>query len=108
MAGILGSLAMLLEPTRCGVVVDLDAMPRPPGVPLTAWVGAFPSLGFLLCAPPAQVPACRAAFAARGLACEQIGLLDASGAIRARLGGREELLIDLGQEPVTGLAGPRR
>ena len=107
MAGVLGSLAMLLEPTRCGVLVDLDALPRPPGVSLTAWVGAFPSLGFLLCALPSQVPACRAAFGARGLACEQIGLLDASGALRARLGGREELLIDLRQEPVTGLLGPR-
>jgi selenophosphate synthetase-related protein len=107
MAGVLGSLAMLLEPTRCGVLVDLDALPRPPGVSLTAWVGAFPSLGFLLCAPPSQVPTCRAAFGARGLACEQIGLLNASGALRARLGEQEELLIDLGQEPVTGLLGPR-
>ena len=106
MAGVLGSLAMLLEPTRCGVVVDLDALPRPPGVSLTPWVGAFPSLGFLLCALPSQVPACRAAFGARGLACEQIGVLDASGALRARLGGQEELLIDLRQEPVTGLLGP--
>jgi uncharacterized protein len=107
MAGVLGSLAMLLEPTRCGVLVDLDALPRPPGVSLTAWVGAFPSLGFLLCAPLSQVPACRTAFAARGLACEQIGLLDDSGALRARLGGQEELLLDLYREPVTGLLGPR-
>jgi selenophosphate synthetase-related protein len=107
MAGVLGSLAMLLEPTRCGVLVDLEALPRPPGVSLTAWTGAFPSLGFLLCVPPSQVPTCRAAFGARGLACEQIGLLDASGALRARLGGQEELLIDLRREPVTGLLGPR-
>ena len=107
MAGVLGSLAMLLEPTRCGVLVDLDALPRPPGVSLTDWVGAFPSLGFLLCALPSEVSTCRAAFSARGLACEQIGLLDASGALRARLGGQEELLIDLRQEPVTGLLGPR-
>jgi hypothetical protein len=38
--------------------------------------------------------------------CEQIGVLDASGAVRARLGGQEELLIDLRREPVTGLLGP--
>jgi len=103
MAGVLGSLAMLLEPTRCGVLVDLEGLPRPPGVSLTAWTGAFPSFGFLLCAPRSQVRACRDAFAARGLACEQVGLLDASGAVRARLGGREELLIDLHRQPVTGL-----
>jgi selenophosphate synthetase-related protein len=103
MAGILGSLAMLLEPTRCGVVVDLERLPRPPGVSLTAWTGAFPSFGFLLCTPPPAVPACRDAFAARGLACEQVGELDASGAVRARLEDREGLLIDLCRRPVTGL-----
>jgi selenophosphate synthetase-related protein len=105
MAGVLGSLAMLLEPTRCGVLVELDRLPRPPGVTLAAWAGAFPAFGFLLCAPPSEAAACRDAFTARGLACEQIGRLDASGAIRAGLGGREELLIDLRREPVTGLLG---
>jgi uncharacterized protein len=105
MAGVLGSLAMLLEPTRCGVLVDLDGLPRPPGVSLAAWAVAFPSFGFLLCAPPSRVQACRDAFTARGLACEQVGLLDASGAVRARLGGREGLLIDLRRQPVTGLLG---
>jgi uncharacterized protein len=106
MAGVLGSLAMLLEPTQCGVLVDLDRLPRPPGVPLAAWTGAFPSFGFLLCVLPSEVAACRDAFSARGLACEQVGQLDASGAVRAGLGGREELLIDLRREPVTGLLGP--
>jgi uncharacterized protein len=107
MAGVLGSLAMLLEPTKCGVLVELDRLPRPPGVSLAAWAGAFPAFGFLLCTPPSEVAACRDAFTARGLACEQVGRLDASGAIRARLGGREELLIDLRREPVTGLLGSR-
>jgi hypothetical protein len=105
MAGVLGSLAMLLEPTQCGVLVELERLPRPPGVSLAAWAGAFPSFGFLLCAPPSEVAACRDAFTARGLACEQVGRLDASGAVRAGLGGREELLIDLRREPVTGLLG---
>jgi selenophosphate synthetase-related protein len=106
MAGVLGSLAMLLEPTQCGVLVDLDRLPRPPGVPLATWAGAFPSFGFLLCTAPSDVAACRAAFTARGLACEQIGRLDGSGAVRVGLGGQEGLLIDLRREPVTGLLGP--
>ncbi|HZD69358.1 MAG TPA: AIR synthase related protein [Actinomycetes bacterium] len=106
MAGVLGSLAMLLEPTRCGVMVELERLPRPPGVPLAAWAGAFPSFAFLLCTPPSEVAACRDAFTARGLACEQIGRLDASGAVRAGLGRQEGLLIDLRREPVTGLRGP--
>src|SRR3712207_6564599 len=49
MAGLLGSLAMLLEPTGCGVTVDLDHLPRPVDIPLETWLGVFPSYGFLLC-----------------------------------------------------------
>ena len=33
--------------------------------------------------------------------------VEPGGAVRATLGGREELLIDLRREPVTGLLGPR-
>ena len=52
MAGLVGSLAMLLEHGRFGVTVDLDRLPRPVDVPLERWLGCFPSFGFLLCVPP--------------------------------------------------------
>lgn len=104
MAGLLGSLAMLLEPTAAGVAVDLDALPRPPHVPLLTWLQVFPSYTFLLCAPPGRVADCTAAFAARGLACAEVGVLDGTGRLRARLGGNEALLLDLAHEPVTALA----
>jgi selenophosphate synthetase-related protein len=103
MAGILGSLAMLLEPTASGATVDLDALPRPPGVPLERWVTAFPAYAFLLCADPAAVGACRARFAARGLTCEAIATVDGGGELRVRRGEEERLLLDLRTEPVTGL-----
>ncbi len=103
MAGVLGSLAMLLEPTATGACVDLDALPRPAGVPLATWVMAFPAYGFLLCADPAAVDACRARFAGRGLACEVIATLDGGGELRVRGGGEERLVLDLRSEPVTGL-----
>ena len=103
MAGLLGSLAMLLEPTGCGVTVDLDAVPCPPGVPLDTWIGLFPSFGFLLCAPPAHAADCVVAFAARGLECAPIGTLDATGELRARLGRDQALVLDLRDERITGL-----
>jgi selenophosphate synthetase-related protein len=103
MAGLLGSLAMLLEPTGTGVVVDLDAVPRPDGVPIGTWVDVFPSFGFLLCAPEDRVDGCREVFAERGLACEAVGVLDGSGELRARLGGEDARLLDLTREAVTGL-----
>ena len=103
MAGVLGSLAMLLEPTGCGASVDLDALPRPPGVALTTWVVAFPMYGFLLCADPDAAGECRARFAARGLACEVIAAVDGGGELRVRRGGDERLVLDVRREPVTGL-----
>jgi uncharacterized protein len=107
MAGLLGSLAMLLEPTGCGAVVDLGAIPRPPDVPLPVWNGLFPSYGFLLTAEPARADACRAAFVDRGLACAQIGHIDDSGTLSAHLDGRQALLLDLA-DGVTSLAGAPR
>ena len=103
MAGLLGSLAMLLEPTGAGVTVDLAQVPRPPGVDLPTWTGVFPSFGFLLCAVPRHTDECIGAFHQRGLACERVGTLDVTGMLRATLDGNERPLLDLTQATVTGL-----
>lgn len=103
MAGLLGSLAMLLEPTGCGVSVHLASVPRPPGIPVTRWLSAFPLYSFLVCAPPSQAHACRTAFRDRGLACEQIGRIDGTGQLRARTETAEFHLLDLARDRVTGL-----
>ena len=73
---------------------------------LAAWLQAFPSFGFLLCASPEQAAACQRPFRDAGLACDVIGQVDGTGALRARLRGEEAVLLDLAAEPVTGLLGP--
>lgn len=108
MAGTLGSLAMLLEPTRCGAVVDLDQIPMPDGAQLAHWVSVFPTYGFLLTAAAEDVAAVRAGFHDRGLACERIGTIDGSGVLKVRLDGEEAELFDLNTQSVTGLKGPVR
>ncbi|MGH8975498.1 MAG: AIR synthase related protein [Acidimicrobiia bacterium] len=105
MAGLLGSLAMLLEPTGAGAVVDLNRLPRPRHVPLALWTAAFPMYGFLLCAPPDSAEECAGAFRERGLACQAVGAIDDSGDLRVHLGGREALLARPAEEGVTGLSG---
>jgi selenophosphate synthetase-related protein len=104
MAGVLGSVAMLLEWSRAGAAVDLGALPRPPEVPLATWAITFPCFSFVLCTPPDRAPACRDAFHRRGLACETVAVLDSSGVLRVRLEGEERVLLDLEHEPVTGLS----
>lgn len=103
MAGLLGSLAMLLEPTRTGGVVDLDTVPTPEGVALPDWLSAFPNFAFLLTASSDQAEEVRRPFLDRGLSCEVIGRITDDGVLRVTLGGERADLIDLTKEPVTGL-----
>jgi selenophosphate synthetase-related protein len=103
MAGLLGSLAMLLEPSGCGALVDLEQVPGPDGISLAEWIAVFPTYGFLLTTPKTDVAAVRAAFHPRRLACERIGTVDGSGRLRVRLAGGEAELLDLSTRAVTGL-----
>jgi selenophosphate synthetase-related protein len=106
MAGLIGSLAMLLECNRLGVTLDLDALPIPDGVSLERWLCCFPCFAFLLCVPSGRETQCLRAFAGRGLAAAVAGVLDGTGHLRLRLAGQEATAFDLSAESVTNLARP--
>ncbi len=103
MAGLVGSLAMLLEANRLGVEVDLDAVPVPDGVAMSDWLACFPCFAFLLTMPVDRVGECLDAFHARGLAAAQLGVLDDSGQVRLRRGRQSAVVFDLAVEGVTNL-----
>ena len=103
MAGLVGSLAMLLEPGRLGVSVDLDSLPRPAGVPMADWLSCFPAFAFLLTCPAGRVAECLGGFRDRGLTAAALGELDDSGRIRLTRGGRNATVFDLTHEGVTNL-----
>jgi selenophosphate synthetase-related protein len=104
MAGLVGSLAMLLEWSRLGVTVDLDQLPRPAGVAMGDWLTCFPAYGFLLCAPSGREAECLAPFHARGLDAAVVGVIDESGLLALRAGELEVTVLDLASSDVTGLA----
>jgi selenophosphate synthetase-related protein len=103
MAGLVGSLAMLLEFRQLGVTVDLDTLPRPAEVGMGAWLTTFPCFGFLLCSPAGRQDACMRPFHERGLAAAVVGTLDSTGLIQLRRQGETATVFDLGAESVTGL-----
>ncbi|WP_448627739.1 AIR synthase related protein [Geodermatophilus sp. URMC 64] len=103
MAGLVGSLAMLLEPGRLGVTLDLDVLPVPAGVPLADWLACFPAFAFLLTCLPERVEDCLAGFRARGLTAAALGELDGTGRIRLVRAGDEATVFDLAREGVTNL-----
>ena len=90
MAGLVGSLAMLLEhgPAR------RDRRPRrrcpcPTASPLADWLGCFPAYAFLLTtARRSAWPTAWPAFAGRGLTAAAIGELDDTGEVRLARAGR--------------------
>ena len=99
MAGVLGTALMLLESSGVGAMVDVDAIPMPPGASLLRWLTAFPSFGFLLSVPPAHVAAVQARFAARELACAVIGEVDATRTLTLCQGDAQAQLWDLNTQP---------
>jgi len=106
MAGLVGSLAMLLECNRLGATLDLDALPVPAGVTLRQWLTCFPCFAFLLCVPAGAEAEALSAFAGRGLAAAVAGSLDATGELRLHHDGQAGVAFDLARETVTGLAAP--
>lgn len=106
MAGLVGSLAMLLECNRLGVILDLDALPLPAGVTLRQWVTCFPCFAFLLCVPAGAEGECLRAFAGRGLAAAVAGSLDTTGQVQIRSAGQTAVAFDLTRESITHLSSP--
>lgn len=103
MAGLVGSLAMLLEWSRLGVTLDLDALPRPADVPLADWLTCFPAYSFLLCTPAGREAECLDAFRDRGLDAAVVGDVDDSGELALRSGTSRSTVLDLAVTGVTGL-----
>lgn len=104
MAGLIGSLAMLLEWSQLGVNVDLDRVPRPVEVSMQSWLTCFPAYAFLLCSPTGREDDCLAQFRSRGLEAAVVGAIDESGLLAVHSGSRTATVLDLAVNGVTGLA----
>ncbi|MGH6648321.1 sll0787 family AIR synthase-like protein [Aquabacterium sp.] len=102
MAGAVGTALMLLECSQVGAVIYLDAIPRPPGVPMLRWLQSFPSYGFVMSVRPELAAAVAARFRARGLACQEVGEVTASPRVMLRCQGEEALLWDVSEQTFIG------
>ena len=98
MAGAIGTALMLLECSKVGATIDLDAIPRPEGVPLLRWLESFPSFGFILSVRPDKLGEVLTRFAARDIACQVIGQVDDSRTLVLRQGDERQQLWDLNSD----------
>jgi selenophosphate synthetase-related protein len=103
MAGIFGSIAMLLEPTRCGASIPVDAVPVPAGIDFDVWSSCFPCFALLVTMAPEHEDRSRQAVEQRGLTYAQLATVDASGVLALVDDRDQAVLVDLNADPVTGL-----
>jgi uncharacterized protein len=103
MAGLFGSMAMLLEPTRSGASIPVGAVPVPAGIDFAAWSLCFPCFAFLVTMAPGNEDRCRDAVERRGLSYATLATIDGTGVLGLVDGEDTAVLVDLNAEPVTGL-----
>jgi uncharacterized protein len=107
MAGTCGSLAMLLETSGVGAVLDLELVPAPREVEPLRWLTAFPSYGYILSVEPRYVPQVCARFDSVGVASAAVGRVDDSQRLTLRYGSESASYLDLRERPLTGFGAKR-
>jgi len=106
MAGVCGSLLMMLETSRVGARLDLAQVPAPSGVDALRWLNAFPSFGFVLSVEPKAAALVCERFARVGVACSAVGEVTEGAQLELVAGTERALYWDL-SEPLTGFGSPR-
>ena len=101
--GILGTISLLCECSRKGSLVNLDAMPSPPGVSLLDWLKAFLSYGFILCVDDSCLGACLDSFHEKGMDAGVIGEVIEENQLILQFKGAREILFDFDKESITGI-----
>jgi hypothetical protein len=107
MAGTCGSLAMLLETSGVGAVLELEHVPAPFEVEPLRWLTAFPSFGYVLTVEEDAVARTCARFDAVGVSCAAVGRVNDSRRLVLRHQGEEALYLDLSEHPLTGFGRSR-
>lgn len=105
MAGTCGSLAMLLETSGVGALLELEKIPAPADVEPLRWLTAFPSFGFVLAVDDRAVPQVCARFDAVGVTCAAVGTVTDTRRLVLRYGDADAVYLDLGTSALTGFGG---
>jgi AIR synthase-related protein len=106
MAGLVGTLLMLVETSGCGARLDVGAVPVPECARPSPqrWLEAFPSFGYLLAVAPSDVAEVAARFHALGVAAAPVARLCEGHALELEYEGQRCCFWNLAREPLMGFA----
>lgn len=103
MAGIIGTALMIAESSHCGVTIDLELLPAPPGnARPVEWLLAYFSYGFLLAVKKDKVDKIVEPFLKRSLEAKKIGSFQEGSAVVFKKGKEENEFWNWNKEPFTG------
>ncbi|MGD8443065.1 MAG: AIR synthase related protein [Desulfobacterales bacterium] len=106
-AGILGTIAIMLENSAKGGLIDLERIPRPDGLALKDWLLSFQSFGFILSVNPQCTSSVLDVFAEHRVTAAVIGKVVEEPVVRVKNGAESGVLFDFNHEIITGIACPR-
>ncbi len=101
--GLLGTIALLLETSKAGAIVNIDAVPCPAEFPLNDWLKAFLSYGFILTVDKKLTAKVIDAFSQQHITAQVIGTIIAERCLHVSLAGEQGILFDLVRDPITGI-----
>lgn len=108
MAGLIGSVLMLLECSGKGAEIQIERIPKPGEIPLRDWLTTFPSYGFILSIRSQYTTEVKRIFDSIHLTCEVIGkIIGGSNVLFVKNGVEKRLFWDTEAQPVIGIGKDR-
>jgi uncharacterized protein len=104
--GILGTLAIMMENSRKGAVIDLPSIPKPAKMEDLDWLLAFQSYSFILSVPIKNRVRVCSLFEARNICAAVIGKVTSTQKVILAEENRQETLFDFSKEKITGISRP--
>ena len=102
--GILGTMAMLLESSGSGGVINIDNIPRPDNIPMNEWIKMFLSTGFILTCPEKNTIKCLQILNQSGLSTKVVGtVLEAPCVYLETREGVKKVFYDFSKESIFGI-----
>jgi hypothetical protein len=102
-AGILGTLAIMMENSGAGARVQVPAIPRPEGIAFLDWLVCFQSFSFILAVSPVHSDSVLSLFRSRSITAEIVGRVTKEPLVVLQSTGDEQTLFDFRREKITGI-----